>query len=254
MSQLGISIDTEKSEISSALNSSLIVAFGTGMYTVIYFGTMYIYLKKNSFKRPIVPAIITVQFLCNIVQIGLQWYSTEWQIVDNGDTRDSVFMSLLDTPNWAILVGDISTYICFVLADVLLIWRCFFVWNRSFRVISISLFLLIIEIDRFNNLACAAFFMTFAASLLTTVLVAYRIHSASKEGISKRIFTHIINIHVLPGANIISSTWGTALGLSTTILVARVSIMLPTNVTFPSTSVHISGLQFHPHSTHQTDT
>jgi hypothetical protein len=41
--------------------------------------------------------------------------------------------------------------------------------------------------------------------------------------------------------------------MAVTILVARVS-MLPTNITFPSTSVHLSGLRFGPHSTHETGT
>lgn len=41
--------------------------------------------------------------------------------------------------------------------------------------------------------------------------------------------------------------------MAVTILVARVA-MLPTNITFPSTSVHLSGLQFGPHSTHETGT
>ncbi|KAF8180185.1 hypothetical protein BJ912DRAFT_634111 [Pholiota molesta] len=136
--------------------------------------------------------------LCNVVQTGLQWYATKWQFVDNGDTRDSVFVSLFDTPNWSSIVGSILVFTCFVLADVLLIWRCFFVWNRSFRVISMPLLLLIIEIglflfvitylalngevstnaaivNMFNNFACAAYFTTSATSLLTTVLIAYRI-------------------------------------------------------------------------------
>lgn len=41
-------------------------------------------------------------------------------------------------------------------------------------------------------------------------------------------------------------------GMSTTILVARVS-MLPTNATFPSTEIHLSGLRFGAGSVH-TDT
>jgi hypothetical protein len=40
-------------------------------------------------------------------------------------------------------------------------------------------------------------------------------------------------------------------GIATTILVARVA-MLDTTTSFPSTSIHLSGLQFHARSTHET--
>ncbi|KAF8180101.1 hypothetical protein BJ912DRAFT_635640 [Pholiota molesta] len=296
MSLLGVPIDVKKSEINDTLNVTILVVFAMGMYTVIYFSTMYIYITRTPFQRRVVPATITLLFLCNIIGTGARWYVTKWQLVDNGDTRDSVFASLFG-PRWAFLEVNIPG-VGFVLADGLLIWRCFYAWNRSLRIISIPLLLIIIEIALglaqvvihathtakeiasttlsipLDNLLSSSYFTIFVTSLGTTVLIAYRIHSGSKqEGVSKRRFKHIIDIvvqsgvvysfstlvsaiaFVYPGANSITNTRMYALtayisaltsiiaGISATVMVARVS-MLATNATFPSTSIHLSNLQF----------
>jgi hypothetical protein len=56
-----------------------------------------------------------------MVGAGCQWYVIKWQYVDNGDTRDSVFLSLYTFPRWSGLVVDISSYISYVIADGLLV-------------------------------------------------------------------------------------------------------------------------------------
>jgi hypothetical protein len=60
-------------------------------------------------------------FLCNVVLLGLQWYLTKWQFVNNGDNRDSVFLAAFELPNWVYIVVDTSTYAIFALADGLLV-------------------------------------------------------------------------------------------------------------------------------------
>ncbi|KAF8162114.1 hypothetical protein BJ912DRAFT_1006660, partial [Pholiota molesta] len=292
---LGIPVDIERSEISDSLNGMLVQAFLMGLYTIIYIATIYF--------PP--PTTVSMLYLCNLVGFGVQWYNTKWEFINNGDTRDSVFESLYIVPNWFFVAEDTPAYIAFVLADGLLIWRCFFVWNRSIRVILVPLILVITEAALFfveiifdgidgefvsealsitlNALLSAAFFITFATTLITTILIAYRIYSVSKqEGVSARRFKHIIDIViqsgamnsltllvnaiivVLPGSilNTINSAANTyaenivpyVLAMSTTIMVARVAL-LSAETTFPSTvSAHLSGLQFHARSTRQSDT
>jgi hypothetical protein len=52
-----------------------------------------------------------------------------------------------------------------------------------------------------NNLQSAALFMSFGTTLVTTLLIAYRIYSASKQQLpSSRRFNNIIDIVVQSGA------------------------------------------------------
>ncbi|KAF8188743.1 hypothetical protein BJ912DRAFT_1042521 [Pholiota molesta] len=306
MSELRPTADIEKSEIGSSLNAFILGVFGMGMYTIIYFGTMYIHLTRSASKRYIVPATITALFACNILFTAVNWYITKWQFVDNGGTQESVFLSLFEIPGWMGLATDIPYYLGFVLADGLLIWRCFFVWNQSLRAIAVPVLLLTAEIVIFivrtilqarygvvvptarltaqiNSMAFAGYFTTFATSFVTTLLIAYRIHAVATRGTSQRRFRHITAIVVESGAVyslsllfgaittvvaeemtvtvlntrvVASGYYQTVLvnliaGIATTILVARVA-MLGTTTSFPSTSIHLSGLQFHARSTHET--
>jgi hypothetical protein len=56
-----------------------------------------------------------------MIQTGLQWYITKWQFVNNGASRDSVFQSLIGTPEWSDVLYNIAAYSGFVLADGLLV-------------------------------------------------------------------------------------------------------------------------------------
>ncbi|KAF8173662.1 hypothetical protein BJ912DRAFT_991827 [Pholiota molesta] len=133
---------------------------------------------------------------------------------------------------------------------------------------------------KINALLATAYFTSFATTLVTTVLIAYRIHSVSKaQGASSRRFKHIMDIivqsgviyalsqftsalaGVVPGSKFLSNTRDRAFqdyapllnlaiaGISSTVMVARVAL-LSGDATYPSTSGDVSGLQFHVHSTH----
>ncbi|KAF8188730.1 hypothetical protein BJ912DRAFT_1042509 [Pholiota molesta] len=306
MSQLEVPVNIEESEINTTFNSFALLIFGTGMYTIVYFQTMYIHFQRSSSKHRLVPATITLLYLSSMIQTGLQWYITKWQFVNNGDSRNSVFQSLIGTPEWSDVLYNIAAYSGFVLADGLLIWRCFFVWNRSFRVILLLLLLVTIESGlfllqiilhviyssgivsmaaaaKFADLLAAAYFTSAATSLTATTLIAYRIYSVPKqENSSSRRFKQILDIIVQSGVvyslslltmaistvivngNIVGTqslaflAYANSLsvfipGISTTILVARVGLLAP-DTTFPSGSVHLSGLQFHARSTQHTGT
>lgn len=53
---------------------------------------------------------------------------------------------------------------------------------------------------KIDDVLAAAFFMSFATTLVTTILIAYRIYSVSKrQGLSSRLFKQIIDIVVQSG-------------------------------------------------------
>ncbi|KAF9479471.1 hypothetical protein BDN70DRAFT_690202 [Pholiota conissans] len=136
----------------------------------------------------------------------------------------------------------------------------------------------------FNRLLAAAYFITASTTIVTTTLIAYRIYSVTKqEGVSADRFKQVTDIVIQSGAvnsltllslaiiiivnggfHSITDTrsfaavnymWSilSILGISTTILVARVAL-LADETTLLSSSIHLSGLQFYMRSTHCTAT
>ncbi|KDR80140.1 hypothetical protein GALMADRAFT_1181105 [Galerina marginata CBS 339.88] len=292
----------EKSIISSALNSSILLIFLMGIYTMVYFGSLYQYLSRRGSQRRYIITSITLLYLFALCQTGIQWYNLDFMFVEKGGTRESILASISTTPPWIILLSYTCTSFTLVLADGILVWRCFFVWNRSLRVILLPLVFLFAEIvlsittmilvgefnfhAKFvtleqavlvNRVQAALFFVSFASSLATTMLIAYRIHSVSKlDCVSWGRFRHIIEIVVqsaaitslalllqaIPSAlaffpsNLAIITlynYGPALaipitGLAPTVMVARVCGAADTS-THLSTIHRLSGLQFQGQST-----
>ncbi|KAF9477084.1 hypothetical protein BDN70DRAFT_995196 [Pholiota conissans] len=303
----GITVNDEISLIATNLHVAILQGLLMGIYTVIFGGTMYAYLTRESSKRYLVPITVSLLYLSNLATFGLNWYSTKFQFVNNGEDRDTVFLATFNTQQ-NIAAADLAfNIVSLVLGDALLIWRCFNLWNRSIRVISIPVFLTIAEAalmlnqvigdaiifsesqgrdleHRLSKAASAGILTSACTTIITTFLITYRIHSFLKnQHISSRKFRHIIDIVVQSGAissitilvfgisqalptqvdtanihGIIFNFWMSTLvfpiaAISTTVMVARVAT-LSGQISNPATSVHLTGLQFQPHSTTYTAT
>ena len=66
---------------------------------------------------------MTLLYMLGIIQLGIQWYVSCWNFVDNGDTRESVFVSLFEAPVWTRLGINIALFSMCILADGLLVSR-----------------------------------------------------------------------------------------------------------------------------------
>ncbi|KAF8886624.1 hypothetical protein CPB84DRAFT_1964531 [Gymnopilus junonius] len=265
--------------ISTYLNSVLLGTLLMGVYSVVYFSILYLYLSKDSRRQWIIIAVISISYILYVTQAAGQWFLLKDAVVDKGATRQSLFTAILTSPIWVSLLTSISSYVLAFLADSLLIWRCFNVWNRSLRVILLPSVTLFAESAIIlNRLIAAGLFLTLGTSVITTLLISYRIYSVagSKDAFpgSRRRFKHIVEIlvesaaaysaatimlaivSVLPqtssafapllGAqDMISVLYIFTAGCAPTVMVARVALA-DKNTDVP---VHISAIQFQTKST-----
>ncbi|KDR70457.1 hypothetical protein GALMADRAFT_144743 [Galerina marginata CBS 339.88] len=213
-----------QSEISSTLNSIVLMTFGMGIYTMVYFGTLYIYLtRKTRSERSIVVIAITVLYGLSLLELISQWWSLGFSFVQNDQTQETIFLSFGNLPLWDGLVLNIGGFLAIIVADALLLWRCFQVWGNSVRVIAFPSFLWVAETAIFfgqiigqnlsenshsnlspkaavlyDNLEAAAFFISAINSILISFLIAYRIYSVSSSPshVSKSTgrFNYVIDI------------------------------------------------------------
>ncbi|KDR65929.1 hypothetical protein GALMADRAFT_148306 [Galerina marginata CBS 339.88] len=280
----------QKSMLNTTLNSSTPLTFLTGIYTMTYIGTLYVYLtRKGSQRRIIIGAISSLYFL-SILDFGIECFIVQWVFVGHAETREAHFNAMIyyDMPVWVSIAADLANYPMLVIADGLL--RCFHVWGRSIRAVVVPLFLLLVEIALFMfSTICtfivrierkqlpivvtqsAGYFVSLAATLITTILVAYRIYSVSRQGgPNEGRFKRLIDILIQSGAAyslaLLVSGITTALtsslplqtlwalqteteeseslqGISPTLMVARVCLTPIENGDL-STNVYRSALQF----------
>ncbi|KJA17199.1 hypothetical protein HYPSUDRAFT_206371 [Hypholoma sublateritium FD-334 SS-4] len=146
---------------------------------------------------------ISLLYLVNVASTGVQWLFLKRVFITDGATRETAFSTEVQVQFLQTLLTDIFILIVFVVADGLLIWRCYNVWGKSFRVIFLPLVLVVAEAALYLSIiiiACAsnvdpsvniqiildkltssALFMTSGATLLTTALIAYQIYSVTRR-------------------------------------------------------------------------
>ncbi|KAH9478097.1 hypothetical protein JR316_0010335 [Psilocybe cubensis] len=118
------------SVISGTLNSVVVFAILTGVYSIVYVGTMYFYITRRRATKSRMFAV--------------QWYYLNLAIIENGDTRVSIFISAL-TRGSVTVYAVTQTAFCmmFIVSDALLI--CYQVWGQSVRVTVLPVALIMAE-------------------------------------------------------------------------------------------------------------
>ncbi|KAH9478964.1 hypothetical protein JR316_0009427 [Psilocybe cubensis] len=119
-----------------------------GIYTIVYGGTLYVCLTKttpNTSNRVVLPTI-TILYLFALVYFILVWYILNWTYVLHGDTKASIFVASYAPPGWFNIADELLQGLPIVIADALLIWRCYHVWGKSWKAISFPSFFLVSEL------------------------------------------------------------------------------------------------------------
>ncbi|PPQ80734.1 hypothetical protein CVT25_001854 [Psilocybe cyanescens] len=329
-------ISLQESIVSDNLNCTILLSFLMGLYTMVYAGTMYLYRmssciqivavnadraavsqKATNSNHYVVLPTISMLYLLSMSTFIIQWYTLDWAVVINGDTRLSMFLSTLaGGPAWTFVVTDVLFYSVIIVSDGLLvsyisvgnniayhpikiqIWRCYHVWGQSLRVTSLPVVFLLAEFGLFvaglitslhvgsvtnptdaalsGNIQSAQIFVSFGTTIITTCMIAYKIHSSSRltAPTSKRTFKHIMNvligsaagyslvilvyavILVVPASESIQSSLSNVVfymqivvtavgGMAPTIVVGRIALSTSSHSACPPSVNRISDLQFH---------
>lgn len=156
-------ISVQRADINSQLNATLLGIFmmGTsstivgelsrradsasiviGMYTIIYFGTLYICrrfhipLLRNPYclgtdcivivtrKRSpgkVVISAISLLYVLGVIEYSFEWTFMQWFFLKNGETREEIFTALLVLPRWLHVMNNIFAFAMLTLADGLLV-------------------------------------------------------------------------------------------------------------------------------------
>ncbi|KAF9554737.1 hypothetical protein CPC08DRAFT_782948 [Agrocybe pediades] len=148
------SVSTQNGQISSTLNLIVLQQFLFGIYTGVLAITLYGYFYeqggKASSKWTITGTMITLYILTATV-VSLDWKYTNLlfcYVITKYDTYfvaiSGPLLSFTNVVNQAILF-NIAQFGGFILADGLLVWRCFHACGKSFRQAVLPMGLIIVE-------------------------------------------------------------------------------------------------------------
>ncbi|KAH9477253.1 hypothetical protein JR316_0011172 [Psilocybe cubensis] len=187
------------------LNTIMLQSLLTGVYTVVYGATAYLYLSKRpqTVAHRAVLAAVTVLYVFSFFNLVVQWIGIDHNIITSGETQNSIFQASLTIPQWTRVGLGLISNISIVVADMLLVWRCYGMWGNSWKVITVVVALLVIESAlsitdlvflwmtpeintaqgqaRINYIAGATLLSSLCTTLYATILIGYKIYSSTRD-------------------------------------------------------------------------
>ncbi|KAI0317496.1 hypothetical protein OF83DRAFT_1120947 [Amylostereum chailletii] len=168
------------------VNATILESLVNGIYTAIVVGTIFSLLTRgrlHAVQKPIL-LVMFLMYIFSTIHLAQRWQ-----------------LYMLHQPQWSIMLGSTMLSVNTLLADFVLIWRCWKVWGRDWRVIVlpvcstlvgiafciISLFAqskpgaqLATHRNAFVHSAVIFFSLSLATTLLVTISVLYRVFSLKR--------------------------------------------------------------------------
>ncbi|KAK0429768.1 hypothetical protein EV421DRAFT_2025793 [Armillaria borealis] len=185
------------------INTMILQALLHGLYTGIVAVTLWtIFSSPRQLHSISLCIIIITLYILSTIPFGINWAFERSAFIKHGNNYYCVFMALVDLGPWRrgyFLANGITGGISVLLVDITIIWRCWVLWDRQWRVIFVPMVCVAVgtvmkilqtlsNIHKFteDNSKTGHFaaetdwtliyvFMTLATTLLCTLLIIYRI-------------------------------------------------------------------------------
>ncbi|KAF8907168.1 hypothetical protein CPB85DRAFT_844423 [Mucidula mucida] len=134
--------------LSAHFHCTLVFIFCHAIHTCVYFVALYyIATNKGSRRTRIVfGGIITFLWCAETVIVALQWTILDDIFINQGGSFDSEFDTLMFGEEAGGLAGSVLRSLNVALADLVLIWRCWVLYGRSWKAAGAPAICLIAEL------------------------------------------------------------------------------------------------------------
>ncbi|KAF4618065.1 hypothetical protein D9613_012672 [Agrocybe pediades] len=143
------SVAQQKALIGAGLHASLLAQFLFGIYTGVLGGPLH-KGNRSASKDRIVIGSITALYAVTLLNILISWIYTSVLLCTTGGTLVEVFIaSVIEDymPTSVHVLLDVVEFLGYVIADGLLVWRCFQVYGRDLSSNWLPIGLLVLEIS-----------------------------------------------------------------------------------------------------------
>ncbi|KAJ7186493.1 hypothetical protein C8R46DRAFT_276024 [Mycena filopes] len=118
------------------LNITLLQAFGNGVYFVVFFLALYAMVFKRKTQK-LLFVVVILMYIFATVQTGVHWANIRRAFVTHGTSPDDTVASLTQPKFTEIVLPATLLVANTFLADSVLIFRVYAVWNHDWRVIAL---------------------------------------------------------------------------------------------------------------------
>ncbi|KAJ7153292.1 hypothetical protein C8R46DRAFT_1197364 [Mycena filopes] len=121
------------------LEVTLLEVLVYGMYTALFFVTMHAMVFRPSARTKsknmgLLPAIVVLYILATI-HVATRWFLVHSAFIDHASNPLATAEYLLVNPLWLATLPGVALTLSTLVADCVLIWRCWAVWARNYKIV-----------------------------------------------------------------------------------------------------------------------
>ncbi|KAK0460268.1 uncharacterized protein EV420DRAFT_1641610 [Desarmillaria tabescens] len=136
--------DVHLNALNLSLNTLILQALLHGLYTGIVAVTLWIiFSSPRQLRSTLLRIIILTLYVVLTILFGINWAFERYAFIEHGDNYYTVFTALINPGPWwraYTLTSGISGGISTLLVDITIIWRCWTLWDRQWRVVLVPIF------------------------------------------------------------------------------------------------------------------
>ncbi|KAJ7459259.1 hypothetical protein FB451DRAFT_1182284 [Mycena latifolia] len=169
-----------------------------GLYTGLFFLTLHAMIFKRAMHKHNLGIFLSLiaMYILSTVHVACRWLLVKNAFTVHGDTAESAALYLVDPPLWLTVLSAVMLTVNPLVADCVLIWRCWIIWNRRWVIVVIPILCTLagaglgfrsiaeqaayvlnpnLDRDSFIDFATPYFSLSLVTTCLATVLIIFRI-------------------------------------------------------------------------------
>ncbi|SJL11758.1 uncharacterized protein ARMOST_15166 [Armillaria ostoyae] len=192
----------------SCFNAVIIESLTHGMYTALISVVVWRILSRATIygrQVKVLAGISAFMYTMATMHLAMRWFYARWAFITKGGTDETRYHALIDWTatgdfTWALMINDIAAGINILVADCVIIWRCWIIWDRNWRIIILPCICTLcgLMFDLFSLLQLPAlekssinggivfYALALPTTIICTMLIVYRLSNASKTRNSPR--------------------------------------------------------------------
>jgi len=209
-------LDVIQANFDSYLGALIVQSFVSGIYTILMYRTIRSAasgLRKGS--NVFLMLLLVLLYGLIMSNLSTTWSVARHTFITHNESRDAMATWLFDDPQSTILsqAGNGCGVVAILIADSLLVWRCYMLWSRNkFLLVFFGLLLLgelalIPILLKLNAMLGPAqvpiislyLFLSMGITVVATGLIAYRVVTVSRGGVYASEYNYVVEVLVESG-------------------------------------------------------
>ncbi|KAJ3574898.1 hypothetical protein NP233_g1460 [Leucocoprinus birnbaumii] len=188
-------------------NMTAMETFGDGIYSAIFWFTLYMLVfrrREKGVRLPISAFVVTIPlYMLAMIHLGIHWWLARLTFVVHAETSTESLLTFLNQPQWCNALSVVTFSLMSLIADFVMVWRCWVIWDRNWKAAVVPFTMMLVavafcimsaifqidpasglptsESNKFAKFSAVYFGLSLGSTVISTSLIVYRIVAVARD-------------------------------------------------------------------------